>query len=80
MLIPSELTDTFREVTLADALELAARLGYDRTRESDQQVVAVLRNGVEIAWQSECCGPYSEETPDIDWRPPTIWARRVPLE
>ena len=68
-------TDAFQEIDLQTALELAASHGYLRTEERQRLLVAVLSDGTEVAWQSECSGPYSELTPDLNWKPPTIWAR-----
>ena len=73
----TDLTDIFTEVSLQDALWLAHTRNYDRGDNRDMMLVAIFSDGLEIAWRSEGSGPYSDETPDIDWEPPTIWARKT---
>jgi len=73
------LTETFQEITLQEALLLASeRIGQLlHTDDRDRLLVAVFADGLEIAWKSECAGPYSEDTPDLDWDKPTVLARQV---
>jgi len=73
-----EFSDTFREVPLSEALGWASELPpMLRMVERDRLLVAVFAGGLEIAWRSECAGPYSEVTPDLNWDAPTVWARCV---
>ena len=76
---PIILTDTFQEVGLRYSLGLAFSATYIKTEERDILLVAVFNSGLKIAWQSECDrlhdGEYSEEDPDLEWLPPTVWAR-----
>ena len=73
----TDLTDTFVEISLPKALFLASSRSYLETKHRERLLVASFSDGLEIAWQSECSGPYSDETPDIDWEPPTVWVRKV---
>ncbi len=82
MITFSELTEEFVETDLRTVLTLA---GERETRslieylDQCRMMVAVYSDGLEIAWQSECDGPYSEVTPDLSWQPPTVHVRNAKL-
>ena len=71
------LSDEFVEITLEVALAMAHRRRYVSTwsEEGEQMLIARFDDGVEIAWESQCCGPYSDVTPDLAWEPPKVFAR-----
>ena len=78
MLTFSDLGDTFVETDLRSALLLAGERETRTLIEYQDQIrmiVAVYSDGLEIAWKSECGGPYSEVTPDLSWEPPTVYVR-----
>ncbi len=80
MLIFSELSSQFVETDLRSALQLASERETRSLIEYQNRgrlIVAVYSDGLEVAWQSEHWGPYSEDTPDIDWAPPTVHVRNV---
>ena len=75
-----ELTKRFITTDLQTALRLAAEREtrtFIKYEERLRLLVAVFNDGLEIAWQSECSGPYSEVTPDLDWEPPTVLIRNA---
>ena len=79
-LLEVKLGDKFSEITLQQALHLAAQQDerhFVRYEEKERMLVAVYSDGLEIGWQSEHEDCSTEYTPMNDWNPPTVWARIV---
>jgi len=70
------LTNQFKKITLLEAIELLRTHKCIETDKYYGTLTAILEDGIDICWESEYNGPYSEFTPDIDIEPPSVWARK----
>jgi hypothetical protein len=61
--------------SMSVALRHAAGRDVDREYSSERCTVVRFKDGTAVAAESECRGPYSDVTPDLDWEPPRFAVR-----